>query len=217
MGQTFRGYGLVVKDAVFVAFIVVSALMNLVYLQMYSTLSVYLRDVHGVSTRGYGFLMSMNAVAVVLFQFPLTRRLRPYRPMILMAVGTTLYLVGFSLYGFVASFALFAVAMLIITFGEMVVIPTAQALVARLAPADMRGRYMAVFGLSWGLSATVGPLGAGLILDNYNPNWVWFLCGILSAVAVAGFLVLDARTRARLVARPPIEGEASPALAGSSE
>ena len=58
---------------------------------------------------------------------------------------------------------------------------------------------MAVFGLSWGISSTIGPWGAGVILDNYNPNWVWYLCGILAAVSVAGFLVLDARTRKRLV------------------
>jgi MFS family permease len=217
IGRTFSGYLQVLRDRVFLAFIGVATLMNLVYIQMYSTLSVYLRDVHGVSTRSYGFLMSMNAVVVVLFQFSLTRRLRPYRPMTLMAVGTALYMIGFSLYGFVSAFVLFAVAMIIITVGEMVVIPTAQALAARLAPEDMRGRYMAIFGLYWGISATFGPYGAGLILDNYNPNWVWYLGGLLAAVAVAGFLVLDARTRTRLGAQPPIDGEAAPALAGSSD
>jgi MFS family permease len=101
--------------------------------------------------------------------------------------------------------------MLIITFGEMIVIPTAQALVSRLAPEDKRGRYMAVFGLSWGISSTIGPWGAGIILDNYNPYWVWYLCGILAAVSVAGFVVLDARTRTRLAARPVSEAE--PAVA----
>jgi len=70
---------------------------------------------------------------------------------------------------------------------------------------------MAVFGLSWGISATFGPLGAGVILDNYNPNWVWYLCGILSAFAVTGFLALDLRTRARLAASPVPEGEPAPA------
>jgi MFS family permease len=211
MVQTFRGYGVVVRDAVFVAFILISALMNLVYLQMYSTLSVYLRDAHGISTQAYGFLMSMNAVAVVLFQFWLTRRLHRYRRMALMAVGTALYMVGFSMYGFVSSLALFAVAMLVITFGEMIVIPTAQALAARFAPEDMRGRYMAVFGLSWAISATIGPYGAGLILDNYNPNWVWYLCGILSALAVAGFIGLDLRTKARLGDQPAPQAETAPA------
>jgi len=207
LAQTFRGYGTALLDRLFVAFLFVSVLMNLVYLQMYSTLSVFLRDEYGVSPRGYGMLMSMNALTVVLFQFWLTRRMRPYRPMALMAVGAALYMVGFSLYGFVATLGLFAVAMLIITFGEMIVIPTAQALVARLAPEDKRGRYMAVFSLSWGISSMFGPWGAGIILDNYNPLWVWYLCGILSAIAVAGFLVLDGRTRTRLAVEAAVERE----------
>jgi MFS family permease len=209
LAQTFRGYGTPLGDRPFVAFLVVSALMNLVYLQLYSTLSVYLRDQHGISPREYGMLMSMNALTVVIFQFWLTRRLRPYRPMALMAAGAALYMIGFSMYGFVGALWLFAVAMILITFGEMIVIPTAQGLVSRLAPEDKRGRYMAVFGLSWGISSTIGPWGAGVILDNYNPNWVWYLCGILSAVAIGGFLVLDLRTRQRLVAPPPIEAEAA--------
>ena len=211
MAQTFRGYGTVLRDGGFVGFIVISALMNLVYLQLYSTLSVYLRDVHGVEPRPYGFLISMNAVTVVVFQFWLTRRLRSYRPMVLMAVGTTLYLVGFSMFGFVTTYLLFAAAILVITFGEMIVVPTAQSLAARFAPDAMRGRYMAVFGLSWGIAATFGPYGAGVILDNYNPNWVWYLCGILSSFAVAGFLALDLRTRARLAAAPVPESEPAPA------
>ena len=53
---------------VYAAFLAVSALMNLVYIQMYTTLSVYLFDVHGVPANGYGYLMSMNAVIVVMYR-----------------------------------------------------------------------------------------------------------------------------------------------------
>jgi MFS family permease len=209
--QTFRGYGTVLHDKVYVAFLAVSALMNLVYIQMYTTLSVYLFDVHDVPANGYGYLMSMNAVIVVMYQIWLTRRLRPYRALPLMAAGTVLYAIGFTMYGFVSAYVLFAIAMVAITFGEMIVIPTSSALVARLAPEDMRGRYMAIFGASWVISAMLGPSGGGYLLDNYNPNLVWYLCGILSAVAIAGFLVLDSRTRQRLAAEPV--GEAEPAAA----
>lgn len=39
-----------------------------------------------------------------------------------------------------------------------------------IALEDMRGRYMAVFGLTWGFPAIFGPRLVGLILDNMNPN-----------------------------------------------
>jgi MFS family permease len=202
MVQTFRGYGRVAADGSYVAFLFIAAIMNLVYLQLYSTFSVFLRDVHGISPRDYGFLMSLNATLVVIAQFWVTRRVKRFPPMLMMALGTALYMIGFSLYGFVAAFGLFAVAMLIITVGEMIVMPTAQALAARFAPEDMRGRYMAIFSMCWTIPAAIGPWAAGLIMDNVNPNWVWYLAGTFSLVAVIGFLGLHLRTRTRLAPRP---------------
>ncbi|MCD4699479.1 MAG: MFS transporter [Phycisphaerae bacterium] len=101
------------------------------------------------------------------------------------------------MYVVVDGFALFLVAILLITIGEMIVMPVSQALAARFAPEDMRGRYMAFFSLSWAIPATVGPLAAGLIMDNFQPQWVWYACGILSALAIAGFLRLHSRTQKR--------------------
>jgi MFS family permease len=49
---------------------------------------------------------------------------------------------------------------------------------------------MAVFGLSWALPSTVGPGLAGYILDNYNPNLLWYIGGALCAVAALGFWLL---------------------------
>jgi len=84
--------------------------------------------------------------------------------------------------------------MVIITVGEMIVTPVAQTLVARFAPEDMRGRYMAVFGFSWSIPFAIGPLLAGLIMDNLNPDWVWFAAGLLGLITVGGFLLLHLRT-----------------------
>ena len=95
----------------------------------------------------------------------------------MMAAGSLLYAIGFAIYGFVPTFALFVVAMVIITIGEMVVSPFQQSVVASFAPEHMRGRYMAVAGLSWSISFTVGPYFAGLILESANPNLLWLTCG----------------------------------------
>jgi MFS family permease len=193
MAQTFAGYRDVLRDGTFVLFIGACILMTIVYLQLYSTLGVYLRDTHGLSEQAYGYLMSMNATAVVLLQIPIARRVARYRPMMMMALGTLLYAIGFGMYGLFSSYAPFAVAMFIITVGEMIVMPTAQALVARIAPEDMRGRYMAVFGFSWLIPQATGPLLAGLIMDNADPRWVWHAAGLVGLVATAAFTLLNRR------------------------
>jgi MFS family permease len=196
--ESLRGYRVVGRDVTYMLFILASILLTSVYMQMNTTLSVFLRDVHGVPARGYGLLLSLNAGMVVAFQFWISRRISRYAPFNVLALGALLYAVGFGMYGFVAGPLLFATAMVIITVGEMVLVPTGQALVARMAPADMRGRYMAVFGLSWALPTAFAPLLAGLIMDNYNPNWVWYAGGLVAALAAGGYFLLRLREPGRL-------------------
>jgi MFS family permease len=191
VAQTFGGYGRVFQDGLFMAFVFVTFLEVIVYMNMNTTLGVYLRDVHQIPLPMYGWIISLNAAMVVLFQFGITRALKNQKPMLMMAAGTALYAIGFAMYGFVNTYLMFLVAMVVITIGEMVVSPFSQALVAQFAPEAMRGRYMAVFGLSWGAGFAVGPALAGLVLDNLNPNWLWYACGVVGTISALGFLLLN--------------------------
>jgi MFS family permease len=109
----------------------------------------------------------------------------------MMATGSLFYALGFVMFGFVAAYWLFVTAIVVITLGEMIAIPTSQAIAASFAPQDMRGRYMAVFGLTGSIPAMIGPAAAGVILDNYNPNLLWFLGGVLCVIAALAFYALQ--------------------------
>jgi MFS family permease len=190
MAETFAGYGLVFRDAAFMLFLGAVMLQVFTYMNMNTTLGVYLRSEHGIPESGYGLLLSINAAMVVLMQFPITRRITQYPPMLMMAAGTFLYVIGFSLYGFVTTYALFIFAMVIITLGEMVVSPVSQALVASFAPEDMRGRYMAISGFSWGIPFALGPYLAGLMMDGAQPHLLWYAAGFVGLLSTLGFIAL---------------------------
>jgi MFS family permease len=185
--KTVLGYRVALRDFAFMAFIVASILMLIVYQQAYGALSVYLRDVHAISTQKYGFLMTASAITVVLFQFSISRWLRGRPPFLMMAFGTLFYMVGFTMFGLVSPYWLFVACIVIITMGEMIVVPVSQGLAANFAPEEMRGRYMAVFGLSWALPQAVGPGAAGYIMDNFNPNLLWYIGGVLCALSALSF------------------------------
>ena len=191
--ETFKGYAGVWQDRAYVAFILVLISMGLVYGQMYNSLSVYLRDNHNIQPQGYGLLMSTSAVTVILLQFWVSRRIKHSPPFLIMAFGAVFYVIGFGMFGFVSVFWLFMAAIVVITIGEMLVSPTMQTLTANFAPEAMRGRYMAVFGFAWMLPSAIGPGAAGLILDNFNPNLLWYLGAGLCTVSVLGFLLLHLR------------------------
>lgn len=188
--KTAAGYGIVLRDLAYMSFTLAGMIVLIVYQQQYSSLPVYLRDVHNIDSKSYGIMLSISGLEVVLFQIWISRMIRKYPPFLMMMLGAFFFMAGFSMIGFVQGFPFFALALIVATVGEMILFPTNKALAANFAPEDMRGRYMAVYDLGWTIPATFGPAAAGLILDNYNPNLLWYIGGILCAVAALGFYAL---------------------------
>jgi len=208
--RTAAGYRIVLRDLAYVGFTVAGMIVLIVYQQQYGALAVFLRDVHGISSKSYGLMLSITGLEVVLFQIWISRTLRKYPPFLMMTLGALFFMVGFVMIGFVRGFAFFLAAVMIATIGEMIFFPTNKALAANFAPAEMRGRYMAVYDLGWTLPATVGPAAAGLILDNYDPNLLWYLGGILCVISAISFYALHLWLgRQKRFSPAPVEAEAS--------
>jgi len=119
--------------------------------------------------------------------------------------GTAFYLVGFGSYGLPPSIPLFIFAMILITLGEMLVIPTSQAMTALLAPPDMRARYVATERINWIVAQSLGPLAAAAIMDRFDPRWVWAGCSIICAISIISFYSLHLHARERLNEKQTIQ------------
>ncbi|UYP44305.1 Multidrug resistance protein MdtH [Candidatus Lokiarchaeum ossiferum] len=193
--KTKSGYGEIFKNWRFMIFVFVSALMGLAYMQMNSTLSVFLIEDLSFTNQQYGLLMSMNALMVVLLQFWLTKRIKMFPALIMIAVGNILYGIGFGMYGFIGTIQLAFGAMIIITTGEMVQAPFNQTMVANFAPEDKRGRYSAVFMSARLVPMLLGPIGAGVIMDNLDRKILWYIVGLLTFIAALGYVVLHFVTK----------------------
>jgi len=187
---TVKGYRIVLRDLAYMGFTLAGMIVLIVYQQQYGALGVYLRDVHNIGSRSYGLMLAITGLEVVLFQIWISRTIRKYPPFLMMSLGALFFMAGFTMIGFVRGLEFFLLAVIIATVGEMIMFPTNKALAATFAPAEMRGRYMAIYDLGWTLPATFGPAAAGLILDHYNPDLLWYLGGILCAVSALGFCAL---------------------------
>lgn len=185
--KTVSGYGIVLRDLAYMLFTIAGMISLLVYQQEYGALSVYLRDIHNISSQDYGVMLSIAGIEVILFQIWISRMIRKYPPFLTMAFGTIFFVAGFAMIGFVHTVLLFILAITLITIGEMITFPTNRVIAAGFAPAELRGRYMAIYDLGWAVPATIGPAAAGLIFDNYSPNLLWYLGGILCMVSAISF------------------------------
>ncbi|MHA1473904.1 MAG: MDR family MFS transporter [Promethearchaeota archaeon] len=209
VGESTGGYKDVFRDWKFMFFIGVSMIMSLVYMNMNFTLPVFLVNDLSFSPQIYGWLISMNAFMVVIFQFYITRKVKKFPALVVIAIGNLLYGIGFAMYGFISSIAFVFIAMIIITIGEMIIAPFAQAIAANFAPEDKRGRYMAVFGWSGLFPMMLGNIAFGAIMDNFNSIWVWYLCGALSLITIIGYLFLHKITKGQFTEETKTEMDVS--------
>jgi MFS family permease len=138
----------------------------------------------------YGLLLGWNGVLIVCAELPLTSATMRFDARRVMALGYVLLGLGFAMNAFAHSIFALWVAMTIFTVGEMISSPTASAYIARIAPEQLRGRYMGVLALAWNGAAIFGPQ-VGFRLFAVNPVFVWLGCGLLGLIAAA--VILRAR------------------------
>lgn len=184
------GYGPVLRDGPFMAICVMLVLAGMAYSLVMILLPVYAKENFGVLESQYGFIMATNAAMVVFFQYGVTKITSRYHHLPILAAGAMFYALGAGSVALGSSFTAFLLSMVVLTIGELMVIPTATALTANLAPADMRGRYMGMYSLTWGTAFGIGPVIAGILNDNVAPVAIWYGGLVMGLLAVIGFLVL---------------------------
>jgi MFS family permease len=169
-------------------------------------LGLYVKENYGISEGGYGLIIGTNAAMVVIFQYGVTRHTTRYSPLRTMASGALFYMLGLGIFALSQNFASFLLGMVVFTVGEMLLVPTATAHVANLAPLAMRARYIGVFSLSFRIGSGVGPVIGGLLSDHIAPAATWYGAMVVCSIAGMGFALLGKReTTARAVADKRVE------------
>jgi MFS family permease len=189
------GYGTVLRDRHFLSFVGLFTLVQFCAATVWILLSVYAKHQYGVLENLYGWIPTTNALMVVLFQIAVTAFTRRFSPLPVMAAGALFYAIATTSVGVGQGFWAFEASMVVMTIGELILMPTASTYIANLAPADMRGRYMSFFSLSWGAASGLAPLIGGNLGDRLGPQVTWFAAGLVGVAAMLGFLGLQARRK----------------------
>lgn len=188
--EKLGGYLKIFHDRPFMYYISIFALIQLCAALVWILLPVYSKQQYGISERLYGYLPTTNGLMIVLLQLwvtDLTRRRSTFK---MMALGSACYGLATLGMGFMTGFWGFWAAMVVLTIGEMILMPTSSTFIANMAPADMRGRYMSLYTLTWGISMGVGPVLGGLLSDVWKPQAIWYGGGLIGLISVFAFLVL---------------------------
>ncbi|WP_328988875.1 MFS transporter [Kribbella sp. NBC_01245] len=130
-----------------------------------------------------GLVLAVSALTLVLAQ-PL-QRLRQVRELddfAAMAIGYLLLSAGLLANAFATTLPSFLAATVVWSLGDLLLFSRAYTIVAALAPDNARGRYMATYGLSWGIATTLAPIAGTQLLTAAGPTTLWTLSALTALV-----------------------------------
>jgi MFS family permease len=162
------------------------------YTQIVNMYSVFVVERLGFTAAQYGILITIASAFAVVFQYPVTRlvatRMGDKNALFL---GSLIFALGYLSLGWIKSFGWSVAAILFITVGELLFVPSASSTAGRLAPPDQRGRYMGLLGTGNGLGVAIGPVLGGVLFDAAagTPPLMWGAIAAIAVIPAVGFLL----------------------------
>jgi predicted MFS family arabinose efflux permease len=183
-GPPQRGsFGVIIRDSPFLLFMLSSVFATMTYVAFETLLPISVTTTHNLAPAAWGFLMILNPIFVTVFQLRLTRRVREVPASVKLAVALPMMGLPFLLLNASGSIATVAVVILVFVVGEMLWVPTSQAVVAALAPADIRGAYMGAFGGTWSVGWAATPFLGLQVRHAYGDATMWVCVAAVGVVA----------------------------------
>ncbi len=197
------------RDRPFLLFLGLTVLFAICFFQGWSTYPLYLHDVYGFDEARFGLLMTLNAVLILVFEMVLTHWIERHRPLRVVGWGSLLVGLGMVILPLGQTVLLAVASMTILTFGEMLVAPSAGGWVANRSHASHRGKYMGLYTMAWGLAFIIAPSAGTWIYQHLGGTVLWASVGGIGVVVLVGCELLLRRMR-----RAPASAAAASPLAG---
>jgi MFS family permease len=188
------GYRTVVKDRVLLSMLGLNVVFIAAGYAPLELLPVFAKNHNGVSEQWIGVIFFFDTMALVVAQLPVARLVEGRSRMRMLAVVPASFALcwlivlagGAWLEGTEAALV-FVLAATIFGLASCFHGPTQAALIADLAPQQLRGRYMALSSMSWEIGFVIGPAVGGLVLAT-EPLALWPIAAAALGLAVFGVL-----------------------------
>jgi dipeptide/tripeptide permease len=173
------------------------------YLVTETLLPISLTTTHHLDPAVWGFVMILNPLLVTVFQLRVTRWTTGISPAVKLGMAMPMMSVPFLLLNVHASVGVIAFVVVVFVIGEMLWIPTSQAVVAVLAPADIRGAYMGAYAGTWSAAFALTPFLGLQVRHAYGDATMWVCVAFLGVVSgILGIVAARGRRAEAAVASP---------------
>jgi MFS family permease len=182
-----RGLGIALTDRPYLGFVGLTVVLAVLGLQTSTILPLAMAQDH-LRPSVYGFVMGFTGVLIVCGQLFVPRLIGGRPKARVLALANGLVAVGIAMVAMADVVPIYLAAAVVWTAGQMLAAPPNAATIAELSPIELRGRYQAVFYLSFPIAGFVAPALGGASLQRLG-NWHWVICGVLGMLATLGHLL----------------------------
>ncbi|SFJ48211.1 MULTISPECIES: MFS transporter [unclassified Bacillus (in: firmicutes)] len=206
-GETKQSvWKVVFQDKILLIYLLAGIVISMGFSQTEGMLPLHfdneMKEIFGMNNP-YPYLMAMNGLLVVLFQFQISKWATDKPVGKTMLYGAWLFGIGLLAIGWLPKWfgemgtnaTVVLITLLIVyaiyTLGEMVMSPVQMTFVANLAPEHLRGTYMGAASLQWITGNAFGPLLAGFLLDRLLGHVLFTILGIGCVIAGLVYISLD--------------------------
>lgn len=160
---------------------------GIVFFQILSTYPVFVLNELKIPMWLYGLLTTFNTIIIVAFEIPLVNWLSKYPYRYTLSLGCLLTGIGFGITGLVVGPWSLVAALVVWTFGEILVFTLLGAYISDISPPGRSGYYMGLLSMSFAISNTFAPwFGTQMMatLGMRNFWWVMLALGVISSAAI---------------------------------
>ena len=196
--------GALAKDFPYITFLVAVFLMGFIFLQLFTTMPLYYKEIYTLSEVKIGLLMSMNGFLIFLLEMPLIHTIekKMLNKMRIITWSLALFGMSFFMLNLGHSISILVLSMLLITVGEMMAFPFTNNFAMNRAPIGKEGNYMAWYAMAFSISHIFSAKAGMWVIENYGYDINWYFMGGLGFVAM--FLIY--RLRMMLVEEKTVQG-----------
>jgi len=174
------------KDKPYWIFLGAVFLMGFVFLQLFTTMPLYYRDIHKLTEVEIGSIMAMNGFLIFLFEMPLIHYIEKKLIDRLKIISWSLVLFSLSylVLNITSWVGILIIGMLLITLGEMLAFPFTNNFAMNRASKGKEGRYLALYTMAFSLAHIFSAKTGMEVIDRFGFAANWFLMGSLGVLAV---------------------------------
>ena len=182
----------VYKDKAFWVFFVAMFIFGFVFLQYFSTVPLYYKDVRLLSEFQIGLLMGSSGLFIFIFEMPLIQWLdKPKNSKVkLIALGLFLLAMSYLVLNISAWAGILLVGILLMSVGEMIAFPFSNSFAVDRAKKGNQGEYMALYSISFSLAHIFSHNSGMQMVAKYGFEFTWNCMILFALVGVFILLIL---------------------------